>query len=43
VYDIEMYIREAIYNVYPLKFPENEIEELMNEIKEKIWIKDMQK
>ena len=36
IYDIEMYIREAIYNVYPLKFPESEIEELMNEIKEKI-------
>jgi len=36
VYDIEMYIRQAIYNVYPLKFPEKEIEELMNEIKEKI-------
>ena len=36
VYDIEMYIRQAIYHVYPLKFPENEIKELLNEIKEKI-------
>jgi len=34
--DIEMYIREAIYRVYTFEFPENEIEELLNEIKEKI-------
>ena len=39
VYDIEMYIREAIYRVYmPIESTslESEIEELMNEIKEKI-------
>jgi len=36
LYDIEMYIREAIYNVYSLKFPQEEIRELLNKIKEKI-------
>ena len=34
--DIEMYIREAVYRIYTFEFPENEIEELLNEIKEKI-------
>ena len=34
--DIEMYIREAVYHIYTFEFPENEIEELLNEIKEKI-------
>ena len=36
LHNIEMYIRKAIYRVYTFEFPENEIEELLNEIKEKI-------
>ena len=36
LHDIEMYIRKAIYRVYTFEFPESEIKELLNEIKEKI-------
>ena len=34
-HDIEMYIREAVYHVYA-EFPQEEISELLNKIKEKI-------
>ena len=35
LHDIEMYIREAVYHVYA-EFPQEEINELLNKIKEKI-------